>query len=428
MKAGIESVNDLAFSLAHRATMKRDFVLDARDLKFYTKSTLSRPLPERDSLPHKIVQQAEEVRQITERSLIHQVKNGGKEIPFLVYTNMEGDRVFGQVDDHCLNQLASYIDVPFRYIKRMRDEEAPELMCKNLNHWLKRVPEKSKGRLLRSLKSVEDGSAGNEVKFRSFHSDRYSIFDDEDLFAACFGQGHDNPATAEHYRKMSPLGRLQSKYGLDIVSMNITDNKFYLKVTFPHLRADVATVGEVGDIVQYGLSIGNSEVGKGAIHVDGLLYRLICSNGMVVGKTLNRRHLGQRNEFGEVAMRDDTRIAYKDAMFKMIRDVIEDTSNEVAFKQVTESIRLAQDSDQIVRPIKAVEYASKELSLSSSEAEKVTESLIMNRDYSQWGMVNAITATANVVDDYDRASELEVLGGQILTFPKQQWRQYAQAA
>ena len=149
---------------------------------------------------------------------------------------------------------------------------------------------------------------------------------------------------------------------------------------------------------------------------------------MVVGKTLNRRHLGQRNDFGEVAMRDDTRIAYKDAMFKMIRDVIEDTSNEVAFEQVTESIRLAQDGAQILRPIKSVEYAAKELSLSSSEAEKVTESLIRDRDYSQWGMVNAITATANIVDDYDRASELEVLGGQILAFPQQQWRQYAEAA
>jgi hypothetical protein len=401
MKSGIESVNDLAFQLAHRAKMKRDFVLDARDLSFglLTWAKTNKATDDRYA---------------------------GK--PGLTYRDMEGQKIFGRVDDHCLSQIASYVDVPFRYIKRMRDEEAPELMCSNLNHWLKRSPEKSKGRLLRSFKCSEDDASDNEVKFRSFHSDRYSIFDDEDLFAACFGQGHDNPVTAEHYRKMSPLGRLQSKYGLDIVSMNITDSKFYLKVTFPNLSKDISRDGKVGDIVQYGLNIGNSEIGKGAIHVDSLLYRLICSNGMVVGKTLNRRHLGQRNEFGEVAMRDDTRIAYKDAMFKMIRDVIEDTSNEVAFEQVTESIRKAQDSKSILRPIKSVEYAAKELSLSSSEAEKVTESLIRDRDYSQWGMVNAITATANIVDDYDRASELEVLGGQILAFPQQQWRQYAEAA
>jgi hypothetical protein len=291
------------------------------------------------------------------------------------------------------------------------------------------VPEKSKGRLLRSLKSdFDDRNSSEEVRFRSFHSDRYSIFDDEDLFAACFGQPHEDPATAEHYRGMSPLGRLQSKYGLEVVSMNITDSKFYLKITFPNLRKDISADGAVDDIVQYGLSITNSEVGKGAIHVDGLLYRLICANGMVVGETMNRRHLGQRNEFGEVSMRDDTRIAYKDAMFKMIRDVIEDTSNEVAFEQVTESIRLAQGSAQILRPIKSVEYVAKELSLSSSEAEKVTESLIRDRDYSKWGMVNAITNTANTVDNYDRASELETLGGQVLTFPPQQWRRYAEAA
>ena len=396
MKQGIESVNALALRLAHRAEAKRDFVLNARNLQFMTTGD--------DDRIELLIQDP-------------QLK------PY------EGPRVYGQVDDHCLSQFATYVDVPFRYIKRMRDNDAPELLCENLNHWLSRVPEKSKGRLLRSLKSdFDDRNSSEEVRFRSFHSDRYSIFDDEDLFAACFGQPHEDPATAEHYRGMSPLGRLQSKYGLEVVSMNITDSKFYLKITFPNLRKDISADGAVDDIVQYGLSITNSEVGKGAIHVDGLLYRLICANGMVVGETMNRRHLGQRNEFGEVSMRDDTRIAYKDAMFKMIRDVIEDTSNEVAFEQVTESIRLAQDSAQILRPIKSVEYVAKELSLSSSEAEKVTESLIRDRDYSKWGMVNAITNTANTVDNYDRASELETLGGQVLTFPPQQWRRYAEAA
>ena len=401
MKQGIESVNELASRLASRAMSKRDFVLNARNLQFITTGEEDR---------------VELVIQNPKHPAVHADVQSARPI-------------YGQVDDHCLSQFATYVDVPFRYIKRMRDNDAPELLCENLNHWLSRVPEKTKGRLLRSLKvDFDDRNSSEEVRFRSFHSDRYSIFDDEDLFAACFGQPHEDPATAEHYRGMSPLGRLQSKYGLEIVSMNITPSHFYLKVTFPNLRADVSADGEVGDIVQYGLSIGNSEVGKGAIHVDGVLYRLICSNGMVVGKTLNRRHLGQRNDFGEVSMRDDTRIAYKDAMFKMIRDVIEDTSTEVAFEQVTESIRTAQASTTIVRPIKAVEYAARELSLSSSEAEKVTESLISNRDYSKWGMVNAITHTANTVDDYDRASELEVLGGQVLTFPPRQWLKYAEAA
>ena len=43
-------------------------------------------------------------------------------------------------------------------------------------------------------------------------------------------------------------------------------------------------------------------------------------------------------------------------------------------------------------------------------------------------MLNAVTNLANDTDSYDRASELELLGGRILDLPANQWHEVAIAA
>ncbi len=53
--------------------------------------------------------------------------------------------------------------------------------------------------------------------------------------------------------------------------------------------------------------------------------------------------------------------------------------------------------------------------------------LIEDRDYSRWGMVNAVTATANDHESYNRAVELEYLGGRMLNMPAKQWQPIAEA-
>ena len=43
-----------------------------------------------------------------------------------------------------------------------------------------------------------------------------------------------------------------------------------------------------GDVVQAGVSISNSETGRGAVSVCPLVYRLVCTNGMCPQHTLGR--------------------------------------------------------------------------------------------------------------------------------------------
>jgi hypothetical protein len=47
---------------------------------------------------------------------------------------------------------------------------------------------------------------------------------------------------------------------------------------------------------------------------------------------------------------------------------------------------------------------------------------------SGYGLVNAVTQYAQYVEDYDRATELEALGGKLLDLPTRHWQEIAHAA
>lgn len=63
-----------------------------------------------------------------------------------------------------------------------------------------------------------------------------------------------------------------------------------------------------------------------------------------------------------------------------------------------------------------------------SELDGVLETFIKTGDYSKYGMLNAVTAQANNLESYDRAFELEIMGGQLLKMPVHQWEKIAVAA
>ena len=71
---------------------------------------------------------------------------------------------------------------------------------------------------------------------------------------------------------------LQEMEGMHFESCQLTDSRMYIKVVNTRLEAEVVP----GDIVQSGIIISNSEVGLGSVSIQPLVYRLVCSNGMVV--------------------------------------------------------------------------------------------------------------------------------------------------
>ena len=287
------------------------------------------------------------------------------------------------------SQVAQALRIPQRYYDKMRTE-SPELLAENVNTWFTVDP---KVRMIRTL----DGTA------RAFLSDRYRRID--------------NYQIAE-----SVLPILQ---GLEVKfeSTEITDSRMYIKVVNERLTQEVRP----GDYVQSGIIITNSEVGMGTVTIQPLLYRLVCTNGMVVNdiKTgTRRRHVGKGNLANDdyVLYADDTLLADDRALMLKIRDTIQASLDEVHFTNLVDNMRTAAEAKITTNNIpKMVELAAPDFGISKKEGEGILDYLIREGDLSLYGFANAVTRYAQDVESYDRSTELEAIGYNILTMPGRTW-------
>lgn len=90
--------------------------------------------------------------------------------------------------------------------------------------------------------------------------------------------------------------------------------------------------------------------------------------------------------------------------------------------QQTRDIRLTGD------PVKTVEVLANRYTLNDTERASVLRYLILQGDLSGYGLVNAVTHYSQDVDDYDRATEFESLGGKLIELTPTEWKGLAQAA
>lgn len=300
-----------------------------------------------------------------------------------------------EANDIAHNQIATRLDIPVKYYKRLR-ENAPGLLANNVNHWLHTNPET---RMIRTL----DGQA------RAFLSDRYQRIENEEIAST-----------------MLPL--LIEQESVKIVSTAITETRMYIKAVFTHIQGEA----KLGDVVQAGVAISNSEVGMGAVKIEPLVYRLACLNGMIINDAkFSARHIGGRVSAQENVyelLTDETIAADDKAILLKIRDVVKASFDQARFEH---HLSLMQDATQDKlqgNPAEAVKLLSKKQGFSEFEQGGVLRHLIEGSDLSRWGLLNAVTRTAQDVPNYDRATELETLGGNILTLPRSEWKVLSEAA
>jgi hypothetical protein len=211
-------------------------------------------------------------------------------------------------------------------------------------------------------------------------------------------------------------------------SVQLTPARMYLKVVTPSLAQELAK----GDVVQAGVVITNSEVGQGRLSVQPLIYRLICSNGMIAADhSLRKTHLGRVLESAEesvVSFKDDTLRADDVAFFLKVRDVVQAAVSESTFRLITAKMRKTMGIPLTGDPVKTVEVLADRYALNENERAGVLRHLISEADLSGYGLVNAVTGYSQEVEDYDRATEFEALGGKLIDLPAKDWRVLAEAA
>lgn len=282
--------------------------------------------------------------------------------------------------DWAHGQVASKLDIPLKYYRRMR-ELAPELLAKNINEWLPDKEAKSK-LLLRTL----DG------KVRAVLSDRYKILDNHDLLLNAL----------EEFKDM----------GAELHRADLTESHMYIKAVVPHTREEITK----GDTVIPGVIIQNSEVGAGAFKVTPFMLREVCTNGMIGESAITKIHLGRKQDTGIVQFSRETQMAESKTLWLQVRDIIRGTFDPVTFKQWVESVRVGAEVE-IPSPVYAVDNVIESFGINDALKDDLLNHFARAGDMTQWGLANAVTRTARDLEDPDQIVELETIGGKVAVMP-----------
>lgn len=303
-------------------------------------------------------------------------------------------------------QLGSHVGVPAPYYDRML-ANAPELLAANVNHWLHAKPEK---RMVRTL----DG------KVRAFLSDAYRPLDNHDLAEAVL------PVLLDQ--------------DLDIVSCEITERRLYIKAVDKRLQRDVPSGHKMGDGTHtifdtcspYAL-ISNSEVGEGSLKVESGVWTRACTNLAIFSqRALRKYHTGARHEIADGLahlLTDETRKATDKAVWLQVRDVVRGAFDEAKFDASLDELRGLAAQPIVSNDIaKVVDLAARTLDIKEMEKPSILRHLAEGGDLTRYGLFNAITRTAEDLDDYDRSTDFERMGGKVIDLSPTEWKRIAEAA
>lgn len=293
------------------------------------------------------------------------------------------------INDIAHFQIGQALGIPAKYYEKMQTEN-PALLAENVNAWFSTEP---KVRMVRTL----DGTA------RAFLSDRYRRID--------------------NYGIAETVIPILQDYNVTFASQDVTDSRMYIKVVNERITQEV----KPGDYVQSGIIITNSEVGMGTVTIRPLLYRLVCTNGMVVNDaktSTSRRHVGRGNLAGDdyTLYASDTLLADDQALMLKIRDTIKAAMDEVHFTNLIDNMRAATEVKIETKHIpEMVQLAAPQFGFTKKEGEGILDHLIRGGDLTLYGFSNAVTRFAQDVKSYDRSTELEEIGYNILTMPNRTW-------
>ena len=295
-----------------------------------------------------------------------------------------GETLIFNVNEVAHNQIGARLGIPAKYYDKMRSDN-PELLAQNVNSWFNKKPER---RMVRSL----DGTV------RAFLSDRYRRIDNYDIA-----------------NTVLPILANVAEVDLTKCSFEVTDERMYIKVVNPRLTTEVVP----GDIVQSGIMITNSEVGLGSVTIQPLVYRLVCSNGMVINDARTRKyHVGRGNDAGEdfVMFRDETLKADDRAFQMKIEDTVRSVVDQARFEKVVDLMRQAKGAKITTNNVPGfVELAGTDFGYSKQEGQGILNYLMRGGDFSLYGFANATTRFAQDVESYDRSTALESIGYDIMT-------------
>lgn len=283
---------------------------------------------------------------------------------------LPGEELFS-ITKPCHTQFAEKLEIPLKYYHKM-EEAAPDLLVSNVNTWLRK---NGKDIFIRGL--------GNSV--RAFLSDRYRVIDHLDVLLCALNelQAHD--------------AEIEDCY-LSEIEMNIKVKSQKLKDFVRHKD----------DLIMGGIFITNSETGHKALRVEPRMFRVKCSNGMIVEELVTREiHIGNGDEISD-------EIVYL-SLRRSIREL---------FSRFGEIVLLLRESTEakIRNPQKVIQNVVDQYKLSEAQKANILMAFGAEPEYDQYGIANAVTQAAQKEETWEKSVELEKLGGKLVALPMEEFK------
>ena len=305
-----------------------------------------------------------------------------------------GDLIQFPVNPHAHTQLSEFCGIPAAYYRRMQGEQHG-LLDNSVHTWLDGLS--GRPRMIRTL----DG------KVRAVLSNRYRRIDNYDVANTVM------PVLIEA--------------GATFRRLHVTEESMIIQAVFTEKIADV----QEGDTIMLGVTIENNEVGNGSASIMPMSLRLYCMNGATHNDLGHKRQhvgtkLGGDGDPSEIYA-DDTLKASDEALMLQLRDVTRRACSDTLLQTITADFQRALSVPITTAPINAVTELGSRKSLNESEQAGVLQHLLAGGTFTQYSMVQAITRTAQDIEDGHRASELETIGGDILALAGAEFAQIGAA-
>lgn len=281
------------------------------------------------------------------------------------YITSNGEHRCADITEYAFAQLCSRVGIPASYIKKCFEQDKKELAVLNFKTW------------------ASDGASNMFIResdgvVRAVLSEKYVPYNSFSTLKAL--------KRAIDTRRWSPTQVYLSE---DRLAVRYVDFENPLKVN-----------EGMGSKLYAGVSVTNSDVGRGSLKMKVMLYRFACRNGMLIssyGGTLYKQsHVGEKMNEGKIRK-------FSEAISQV------DSVKEVVQSQIEESRRKLNPFEYDV----CLNRVKKELKLSEKSMEKLDGLVTRTYEKTNWGFMNGITELAQDFS-LETRMEMEKFAGDLL--------------
>jgi hypothetical protein len=300
-------------------------------------------------------------------------------------------------------QLANYTGIPYSYYNKVMSTST-KLLAENVNHWF--AQNKDDVRMVRL-----DGSY-----MRAFVSDRFKRIDNYDVASIAVSEAKEVTKTIK-FRQAWITDKMMNLELIDPTQIIYIDPDKQAQFE-QHDPSENYFYKPGEDVYMAGISITNSEVGYKAFEAQTYLYRLSCSNGLVMPYSVRRVHLGGRIDEGDWSGK--TRELDISLTESQIRDIVRKAFEKNSIDKAIDELRKAKN-EKIPHPQVFVDITAREFGFSDVEKDNIWSNLSIEGDLSKYGFIQAMTRTAQMhlgKAENERKYEMEKIAGTLVAGDK----------